>query len=253
MEIHRGVELFERNGKGVRLTKYGQILYAHAVGILNELDRANEEIRRMQGSGKSSLRIAAGDLWGYVMLPEIIRDYSSRFPDVQIDINIVGHTPRLEGLRNGTYDLAFGIIDEAAEELYRLTFLKLCKFGFTIYGDKDHPLMALDHVTKVDLAGYRWVNHRFEFGLLEETVGVDTRDYAVKANTLLNTIQTIRRSNLLISASSGFEPLFKTYGLAAICTDTTGLVSDSGAVYWGDLQEKPISRRFVELTKQHLA
>ncbi|MBO6727805.1 MAG: LysR family transcriptional regulator [Rhizobiaceae bacterium] len=258
MEAQRGVELFERHGEGVTLTKYGRILYSHAVGILNEFDRANEEIRHLQGSNKSSLRISAGDLWGYVLLPDMIREFSSRYPDVEIDIDIVGHAPRLEGLRNGTYDLAFGIIDESAEALYRLTFLKLRKFGFTVFGDKNHPLRTEAKVTKRDLEEYRWVNHQFEFGLLDiKEMGADgelptARDYAIKGNTLLNTIQIIKGSELLISASTGFEPLFETYGLSAICLDTTGLVSDSGAVYWGDLEEKPIPRRFVDLVTRRL-
>ena len=252
LEARQNAELFERHGEGVRLTRFGRILYSHAVGILNDFDRASDEIRQLQGSGKSSLRIAAGDLWGYVLLPGVIREYSARFPDVQIDINIVGHAPRLEGLRNGTFDLAFGIIDESAKALYRLTFEKLGRFGFSIYGDKNHPLRSVARISNADLEKYRWVRHQFEFGLLEETAAPDSRDYAIKANTLLNTIQTIRSSDLLISASSGFNPLFETYGLAEICPDTTGLVSDSGAVYWGSLDEKPIPRRFVELVKKHV-
>ena len=246
MEATRGVELFERHGEGVSLTRFGQILYSHAVGILNDFDRATEEIKQLQGSGKLSLRIAAGDLWGYVLLPEVIREYSAIHPDVLIDIDIVGHANRLDGLRNGTYDLAFGIIDPKVEALYSLTFLKLRRFGFTIYGDESHPLLGLRKITKGDLARYRWVNHQFEFGLLGHPLEGEERDYAVKANTLLNTIQTIKGSELLISASSGFEPVFRNFGLAAICTDTTGQASDRR----GELFRGPSGKALAEAVRR---
>lgn len=251
LEASRGVDLFERHGEGVSLTKFGQILYSHAVGILNDFDRATEEIKQLQGSGKASLRIAAGDLWGYVVLPSIVRNYSTNYPEVQIDIDIVSHANRLDGLRNGTYDLAFGIIDPSVEALYKLTFLKLRKEGFQIYGDSSHPLLKLDRVTKGDLVRHRWVNHRFEFGLHEGSGDDSERDYAIKANTLLNTIETIKGSELLISASTGFEDLFMSLGLLAICDDASRQILDSGAIFWGDLQEKPILRKFIEQVRKY--
>lgn len=251
-EAERGVALFERHGEGVSLTKYGQIMYSHAVGIINNFDRAAEEIEELQGSGKSSLRIAAGDLWGYVHLPSIIREFAKLYPDVLINIDIVSHANRLDGLRNGTYDLAFGIIDPSVEALYSLTFLKFKKEGFRIYADESHPLHKLDPVTQQDLRSYRWVNHRFEFGLQDETGQGEARDYAIKANTLLNTVRMIKGSELLISATSGFDDLFKNFQLAPICDDTSRRVMDSGAIFWGTLEEKPNLRRFVELVKRRV-
>lgn len=253
LEASRGAALFDRHGEGVTLTQYGQILYARAISILNEYDRANEEIRQLQGSGKVSLRIAAGDLWGYVHLPPAVREYSDRYPDILVDVEIVSHANRLDGLRNGTYDLVFGIIDPAVEALYSMTFLKLKKEGFHIYGDRGHPLCSLTRVRKGDLAKHRWINHQFEFGLNDDAGEGHQRDYAVKANTLLSAIQVMRGSELLISASSGFDELFETFGMAAICNDTTRQVLDSGAIFWGDLQEKPVLRHFVEAVKRQVA
>ncbi len=252
LEANRGVELFNRHGEGVTLTQYGQILYAHAVSILNQYDRANEEIRQLQGSGKASLRIAAGDLWGYVHLPTAVKEYSDRHPDVLVDLEIVSHANRLDGLRNGTYDLVFGIIDPSVEALYSMTFLKLKKEGFHIYGDSHHPLRGVHRIRKRDLAGHRWINHQFEFGLNDDAGEGQERDYAVKANTLLSAIQVMRGSQLLISASSGFDDLLKTFGILPICSDATRQVLDSGAIFWGDLQEKPMLRYFVESVKRQV-
>lgn len=75
LEAEHQVELFVRHGEGVTLTESGKVLYARCQEIFNQYDRANEEIALLKGRNKVSLRIAAGDLWGYLLLPPVIQVY----------------------------------------------------------------------------------------------------------------------------------------------------------------------------------
>ena len=251
LEMQQGVPLFDRHGEGVDLTKYGKIFYAHTQEILNQYERAGEEIARLKGRSKRSLRIAAGDLWGYFYLPSIVRRFLISQPNFLIDMEIVDHAKRLDGLRNGTYDVVFGIIDPAIESFFSLNFLKMTAEGFSIYGDRNHPLAGRQGVDDEDLLKYSWVNHKFEFGIYEDSLINRSRDYTLKVNTLLNTVQAIQGTELLISASSGLEPLFETFELTKICTDTTRPVLPSGAIHWESLHEKPDLQKFVTLALEH--
>jgi len=251
LENEQGVQLFERHGEGVDLTAYGKILYARTQEILNQYDRAGEEIARLKGRSKSPLRIAAGDLWGYHHLPGIVRKFLIRYPDFLIDMEIVDHAKRLDGLRNGTYDIVFGIVDPAIESFYALNFHKMTAEGFSIYGDSNHPLAGRDTILDADLEQYSWVNHQFEFGLYDEAPLPRSRDYTLRVNTLLNTVQAIQGTELLISASSGLETLFNTFDLTKICADTTRPVLPSGAIHWESLDEKPDLHKFMTLVKRH--
>lgn len=170
-----------------------------------------------------------------------------------IQLEIVDHAKRLDGLRNGTYDVVFGIIDPSIESFLALNFIRMAAEGFSVYGDRNHPLAKRGALREADLRGYPWVNHKFEFGLYDSGSLPDTRDYALKVNTLLNTVQIMRGTELLISASSGFIDMFDDFGLTEICTDTSRPVLPSGAIHWGSLDEKPHVRKFVNMTKTHIA
>lgn len=252
LEAEHGVQLFERHGQGVDLTEFGKVLYARTQEILNQYERAREEITGLKGQSRRVLRIAAGDLWGYCHLPSIVRKFLLKNPNFLIEMEIVDHAKRLDGLRNGTYDIVFGIIDPAIESFFSLYFHKMTAEGFNIYGDKDHPLAGRETVRDAELAKYSWVNHQFEFGLYEEASIMRSRDYTLKVNTLLNTVQAIQQTELLISASSGLKSLFESFGLTKICTDTTRPVLPSGAIHWESLDEKPDLQKFVMLSSKHL-
>lgn len=148
--------------------------------------------------------------------------------------------------------MVFGIIDPSIESFLALNFIRMAAEGFSVYGDRNHPLAQRESLRESDLRAYPWVNHKFEFGLFDAGSTPDTRDYALKVNTLLNTVQIIRGTELLISASSGFVELFEGFGLAEICTDTSRPVLPSGAIHWGSLDEKPHIRKFVNMAKSHI-
>lgn len=252
LELQHGVPLFSRHGAGVTLTEFGKVLFSRTQEILNQYERANDEISLLKGRNKVPLRIAAGDLWGYVHLPAIIRDYLSRHADVFIELEIVEHAKRLDGLRNQTYDVVFGIVDKSIEAFLSLEFRKMTAEGFFVFGDKEHPLAGCAEIRKKDLSTYRWVNHKFEFGLYDGSGMPDTRNYSLKVNTLLHTLQAMQDTELLISASSGFVDLFEQFGLVKICTDTTRPVLPSGAIFLGSLDERPHLRSLVQMCEARI-
>lgn len=252
LEMQQGVPLLERHGGGVRLTEYGKIFYARTQEILSQYERAAEEIEQLKGRSRQSLRIAAGDLWGYRYLPAIVRTFLKRYPDFLIDMEIVDHAKRLDGLRNGNYDMVFGIIDPAIESFYSLNFHKMTAEGFSVYGDANHPLAGRPTIDDAELAKYSWVNHQFEFGLFDRTSARPPRDYKLKVNTLLNTVQAIQGTEMLISASSGLLPLLERFGLGKICTDNTRPVLPSGAIHWVSTDDRPYVQKFVMLAEREL-
>ena len=62
LETDLGVQLLERNGRGVSLTQYGDILYRKATAILEEMSATLEEIEnaRRRPAGQISIAASAG-------------------------------------------------------------------------------------------------------------------------------------------------------------------------------------------------
>ena len=119
LEDSYGAPLFTRTGNGVVLSPAGSALYSRAVRILPALDEAREEIEHLQGRAKASLRLATGDLWGLVILPEVINDFVQAHPDVVVHTTITDDGTRFEGLRNGIYDIVFAQIPGGAASRIR--------------------------------------------------------------------------------------------------------------------------------------
>ena len=57
MEIELGVPLFERRGRNIVLTHYGEILLLHTNHIMEELDAAKKEIARIKAVSYTHLTL----------------------------------------------------------------------------------------------------------------------------------------------------------------------------------------------------
>lgn len=250
LEEGYGVPLFVRTGSGVVLSPYGTALYGRAVRALRALDEAQEEISMLQGSAKVTLNIAAGDLWGLVILPDIIRRFAEAHGDVLVRLDVIEDDTRFEALRNGIYDLVFGTpVTEQA--MAPMRFVPLVRQGTFIYCDAAHPLAGTDVREPAEYAGYSWVSHGFVEGARASRRGAP-RDYAVRADTMMHALMLMRGSRLLTSASSGFAALFKQFGVVSICVDPASGVVESGAIYSDQTLERIAVREFLRLTRQQV-
>ena len=57
LEVELRQTLFERNGRGVTLTEAGKRLLAHGRGILQQVDRARQDMEDQRGAGSGHLSV----------------------------------------------------------------------------------------------------------------------------------------------------------------------------------------------------
>lgn len=82
------VKLFDRTNRFIRLTKAGEILYAHAKEILNQYDRAERVIDDLYFRASGPLYIGSSYTFGEYMLPEIIAQFKAMYPEITPNISI---------------------------------------------------------------------------------------------------------------------------------------------------------------------
>lgn len=253
LEDSYGVPLFIRNGAGVSLSPYGSALYSRAVRILPALDEAREEIEQLQGRTKAAIRIATGDLWGLSILPDVTRAFAISHPHVVVHVEIADEALRLEGLRNDVYDLVFGTYSARYSPLVKVEFKPLVRQATYVYCDRDHPLHGNAMVALPELLDYRWISPGYEDDAGPGILGAVSRDFAIRVDTMMNALLVLRNSPFLMSASSGFQALFKTYGIEALNIDDPGRADDSGVIYPARSLERQAVRDFLHLTRQAVA
>jgi LysR family nitrogen assimilation transcriptional regulator len=86
VELQRN--LLVRNGRGVSLTEEGSTLLSHAKGILEQVDRAQQEIRDIQGLPIGRVVVAAPPAAGMALLAQtqMVTTFRERFPKAQLEI-----------------------------------------------------------------------------------------------------------------------------------------------------------------------
>ena len=106
VEGHFGIKLFERAGRGVRLTANGE----QAIVALRELwgaaESAFSQLGELSGRPSTTLRVAASDYLGKGLLAPVLRDLLDDDPQVRFEIVTTHSGASVRLVANGEVDLA---------------------------------------------------------------------------------------------------------------------------------------------------
>jgi DNA-binding transcriptional LysR family regulator len=86
LESQIGAGLFVREWEGLRLSEVGQRLLPHIAGVLNNLDAMRADAAGLAQLDAGNLRVAAVPSLLASILPPILREYSVRFPGIELSV-----------------------------------------------------------------------------------------------------------------------------------------------------------------------
>ena len=104
VELHQ--PLFERNGRGVTLTPAGQRLLAHGRGILQQVERARQDMEDQRGAASGLLSIGLPPSIGRSLTSPLVEAFRARFPKATLTMVEGLSTYTLEWLVQGRIDCA---------------------------------------------------------------------------------------------------------------------------------------------------
>jgi DNA-binding transcriptional LysR family regulator len=84
LERELGCRLFEREGRGVRLTEAGRLLLGHAQEILEQMARTRSHLEAAGDLRAGELVIAASDTLACYLLPPLLATFRARYPAVEL-------------------------------------------------------------------------------------------------------------------------------------------------------------------------
>lgn len=152
LENHLGVKLFDRIGRTISLTEAGRELYSRAATILADVEDSRRAITNLNGSVSGQLSIATSHHIGLWRLPEVLKEYSTRFPAVALDLHFMDSEVAHEEIVQGNLEL--GIITLAPNPHERLRSTPIWKDHLTFVCANDHPLAGSCQVEIEVLAEY---------------------------------------------------------------------------------------------------
>ncbi|MFP7494899.1 LysR family transcriptional regulator [Terribacillus saccharophilus] len=150
LEEQLGVQLFEKRGRGIVRSRYGDAFYTHAVRILEEMEKAEKQIRKMKDPHYGEITLGFMRSQGLQHIPRLLKHFKEIYPSVEFSLN-QGSTEELINLLNeGKLDLCICNVDSRAEGL---TWRKLWTDQLYVYVSTTHPLanekvLALKQIEK---------------------------------------------------------------------------------------------------------
>ena len=119
LEVELRQPLFDRNGRGVTLTPAGTRLLAHGRGILQQVERARQDLEDQRGAASGLLSIGLPPSISRTLTAPLVETFRARFPRATLSIVEGLSTYTLEWLAQGRIDCAvvYNAVPTAAVEL----------------------------------------------------------------------------------------------------------------------------------------
>lgn len=105
LETQSGLSLLYREARGVRLTPPGEAFLFHARGVLRQAEQLRSDLQEYGGGLRGHLRVFANTTAVTDFLPEILPDFLSANPKINIDLQEKPNAEIARGVLDGRADI----------------------------------------------------------------------------------------------------------------------------------------------------
>ena len=152
LERELGAELLHRSRRRINLTDAGEALYELARPLVEGWENLDRQFHaRVKGMQAGKLTVAAGTSTIQYLLPELVRRYRERFPDVQLQLANVTGKDGLSLLRADEADFAVGSMLDVPNDI---AWAPVYHYDPMLITPLDHPLAGKESVLLEDLSPY---------------------------------------------------------------------------------------------------
>jgi DNA-binding transcriptional LysR family regulator len=106
LEKALGVRLLNRSTRKLSLTEAGAAYYEHCARIVEEIESSKTAIAQLQAAPRGQLKVTAPVTFANTRLGPILREFFTRYPDIQVDLNA---SNRVTDLAEEGFDVAIRI------------------------------------------------------------------------------------------------------------------------------------------------
>lgn len=195
LEASLGVKLFEKDGRNIRITKYGEIFYKHVANGLREIDQGEKLMKSYSGNNSGIIDLAFLYILGTNLIPKVISAFLNidKYKNIKFRLKQNNTSHIIEKIKSGEFDL--GLTTYVRNEP-SIEFTKLFQNKFILITSFDHPLAKYDNIDIREIADYPFIsyNSRFETNqLIQEILSKNE----VAANTICEVEEELTIASLV--------------------------------------------------------
>ncbi len=152
LEDELDVKLFDRIGRSVGLTEYGRQLVPRAKDILQRIENTKRELFTASQEVAGPLSLAISHHIGLHRLPPVLKEYSSTYPKVKLDIQFTDSELAYSQVLRGEIELAVTTL--APNEDPQILSQEVWPDPLCCAAAVDHPLSQLQKLSVTQLSKY---------------------------------------------------------------------------------------------------
>lgn len=137
LERSVGLPLFEKAGRGLRLTEAGRELLSYSERIFALLDETQLVLEELSGARRGTVKVGASTTAGIYIVPAALGAFHKLNPGVKLTLDVVNRFTVQERLLNDEIDLAvMGLIEDAHD----LDVVRFVPNELVVIAAPEHPL-----------------------------------------------------------------------------------------------------------------
>lgn len=250
IESRLGLQLFLRLGKKMVLTPAGDRVLASSRRVLDEIRRAEDDLRVMAQHGKGVLRLCTQCNTGYHWLPPLLQSFHRKYPGVDVRIAVEATRRPLEALLEGAIDLA--VVTSSVSDK-RLIATPLFDDELVAVVAPSHPFAKRASVDPQDFADEHLIIYSadradsYTFSRILTPAGVEPA--RISQVPLTEAILELVKAGLGVSVMARWavEPAIRSGEVRAVRVTRRGVFRSWTAVTLKDRAEPKWQREFIAL------
>ncbi len=251
LEDELGAPLFERVGRGIRLTAVGQALLNRARRISLMMDETTREIGDYANGREGNIRLGCIPTLAEHILPGICEQLLAEAQKVTIDLKVSMNDALLAGLKAGELDIVLGPMIQN-DEVFQTE--EIMQDQMVVMASASHPIFR-QKIRLRTLLEYQWVLPATSVLSRQWLDNVFDRHHLARPSvqitpTVLNMIMPlIERSNLLGFASK-LNLEAGRGDLREVPLKETTMLRRMGLTYRRDMYLSPAAQRLIGIIRR---
>ena len=107
LEEELDVKLFQREGRNIKITKFGEAFLKYAKEALNEIERGKLKLKEMKNNNDMIISISSTNCIGATYIPFLISSFFNHNLKVKFNMDNQSTEEIIKGLKNGNIDFGF--------------------------------------------------------------------------------------------------------------------------------------------------
>lgn len=251
-----GGALFERAGRGVKLTPIGEVLLTEARQLRLSAEEALRHVGDFAQGIEGQVRIGTGTVTVGALLPKVCGLLLAQAPQAKLSIEVGTSLELLERLRQKQLDLVLGLLPPESDTT--LARLSLTVDEVVVAARTGHPVFKTRHLTLERLLEYPWVlpspqaPSRQWLESAFASRGLPAPQVQIEANSIPLLPQLIGSSNLLSFVSRHTIATERSARLREVSPSLLMLRRELGVSSRADGYLSPVARRLMALLQEEV-